>query len=224
MSLTRDSIRSGYVSEMIQKAGLADECQTEDQLRESVASILRSQPEKGPVWIFGYGSLLWNPAFHFVDRRYCRLNGYHRSFCLKSLIGRGTPETPGLMLALKGGGNCEGIALQVEPKNLEEELFILWSREMPMKSYTPSWVELRTEQEERFYGVAFLSNPDHPRYLESVSEEESLHLLGTGQGHLGTASEYLFNTVEHLAELNIHDAAMSDLAEKVRNYQARLIS
>jgi glutathione-specific gamma-glutamylcyclotransferase len=221
MSLTRDSIRSGYVSEMIKKAGLSDECQTEDQLRSSVSFMLDNQPTKGPVWIFGYGSLLWNPAFNFVERRYCSLQGYHRSFCLKSFIGRGTPETPGLMLALKSGGSCEGIALQVDPDNLEEELFILWSREMPMKSYTPGWVELRTSEGELFHGVAFLSNPEHPRYLDSVSEEESLHLLATGHGHLGTASEYLYNTVSHLADLDIHDPSMSELADKVRQHQAK---
>lgn len=224
MVLTRDSIRSGYVNDMIAQAGLAHEIQSPDQLKSSIASMLETQPTKGPVWVFGYGSLLWNPAFNFVERRYCRLDGYHRSFCLKTLLGRGTAENPGLMLALKESGTCEGIALQVDPDNLEEELFILWSREMPMKSYVPAWVPLITKEGAFFHGVAFLSNPEHPRYLDTISEEESLHLLSTGEGHLGTASEYLYNTVEHLAELDIHDPSMSDLAKKLRIHQANSIT
>ena len=50
------------------------------------------------LWIFGYGSLIWNPGFAFDDRVVARLDGWHRSFCMRSIHYRGTVEVPGLGL------------------------------------------------------------------------------------------------------------------------------
>ena len=54
------------------------------------------------LWVFGYGSLIWEPGFDFDDRRLATLHGYRRAFCMTSIVYRGTPEAPGLVLALDG--------------------------------------------------------------------------------------------------------------------------
>ncbi|MCE2749325.1 MAG: gamma-glutamylcyclotransferase, partial [Rhodobacter sp.] len=32
----------------------------------------------GRLWVFGYGSLIWNPGFPVADRQIARLDGWHR--------------------------------------------------------------------------------------------------------------------------------------------------
>ena len=49
----------------------------------------------GDVWLFGYGSLLWKPAFEYVESRMASVRGYHRSFCIR-VACCGTRDLPGL--------------------------------------------------------------------------------------------------------------------------------
>ena len=67
------------------------------------------------LWVFGYGSLIWNPGFEVEERRIARLPGWHRSFCMSSIHHRGTEEAPGLVLALDEapGEHCDGVAFRV---------------------------------------------------------------------------------------------------------------
>ena len=91
------------------------------------------------VFVFAYGSLIWNPCVEVAERRTARLHGYHRDFRLRIEMGRGTPETPGLMLALVGGGSCRGVALRLPSPNLSDELLLVWRREMLTGAYKPRW-------------------------------------------------------------------------------------
>lgn len=98
------------------------------------------------VWVFGYGSLMWNPAFHFADRVPGTIHGWHRSFCLSAPVGRGSVDQPGLMLALDRGGSCRGFAFRIEPQKVQSETRILWRREMISGGYVPRWVSVRTSE------------------------------------------------------------------------------
>src|SRR4051812_14280179 len=88
-----------------------------------------------PVWIFAYGSLMWNPEFAFAEMRPAHLRGYHRSFCLYSRDYRGTPEQPGLVLGLDRGGSCHGIAYRLPPAEVGAVLDRIWAREMTGQVY-----------------------------------------------------------------------------------------
>ena len=101
MALTRDQIRDGHVRRMIAEAGIAMRLLSEDELAASRAAILAGADLSSGVWLFGYGSLIWNPAFHFTDRLTGTVHGYHRRFCLWTHLGRGCPERPGLVLGLE---------------------------------------------------------------------------------------------------------------------------
>jgi len=160
------------------------------------------------LWVFGYGSLIWNPAFHYVERQPALLRGWHRRFCLKMFLGRGTRETPGLMLALDHGGACKGVAFRIAAADIAVELGILWQREMYGGAYHARWVNLEAPGGARIRAVTFVINRAHPRYLPELSVEETAAFIATGCGELGSCREYLENTVAHLAELGLRDAGL----------------
>ncbi len=159
------------------------------------------------LWVFGYGSLIWNPAFEHVEKCAALLHGYHRRFCLRMLMGRGTPETPGLMLALDHGGACKGAAFRIAAPHIRHELGLLWQREMFGGAYNARWVTLQTAQG-RLRAVTFVINRRHPRYIPELSVEQTAALIATGCGDLGTCREYLENTVLHLAGMGLRDRGL----------------
>src|SRR5690349_7608255 len=93
-----------------------------------------------PFWIFAYGSLMWNPKFAFDAKHVATIRGYHRSFRLWSRVNRGTPDNPGLVLTLECGGSCRGLVYRIAPDLVQEQLQLIWKREMLYGSYRPKWL------------------------------------------------------------------------------------
>src|SRR5262245_60413693 len=125
MDLTREMILSGAVLRAAaQTPGMA--VQSEAELASSLAAILASRTGDGEVWVFGYGSLIWNPAFLFDERCVGRVRGWHRRFCLWTSLSRGSPERPGLILGLDRGGTCNGIVYRIPAADAAQELSVLW--------------------------------------------------------------------------------------------------
>jgi len=178
-------------------------------MRESV-------PAGNDVWVFGYGSLMWNPAIHVADSRRAHVRGYHRTFCLTLGAGRGTPEKPGLMLAIDSGGSCTGVAHRVAADQVESELSILWLREMVSGAYEPRWVSADVEGVKRLRVLTFVINRSHPRYEGQLAPDVAARRIAAAQGMLGTNRDYLYRTVRHLAELGIEDGPMHALERQVR--------
>src|SRR4051794_28227314 len=167
-----------------------------------------------PVWIFVYGSLMWNPDFDFAEARPSFLYGYHRSFCLYSRDYRGTPERPGLVLGLDRGGSCHGIAYRLPPDLVATSLDLIWAREMTGRVYEMRPVALRTAAG-TVRGHACVVRRESPDYAGRLSVEQAARLLAVAVGGRGTGREYLANTVRHLAELGIHDALLHRIAARV---------
>lgn len=188
---------------------------SDDERRASIESIIAAAPNPDRIWVFGYGSLIWNPAFHFAERRTARVHGFHRQFCLLSRTGRGTPERPGLMLALESGGSCHGVAYRISPEHVRSELDILWRREMTSWVYRPVWVAARTPQGLE-HGVLFAVNREHERYIGQLDLSETARYLASGAGPLGRCCDYLFQTVAHLRELGLRDSHLELLERRVR--------
>ena len=215
MVLTRESIRDGFVQRLVAHEKAGSKPLSEEQLNRSRQQILESNAAGGEVWIFGYGSLMWNPAFHFMESRIGTVFGYHRRFCLWSTMGRGSPENPGLMLALTPGGCCQGMALRIAPEVVESETDILWRREMVRGAYRPRWVRVHTPTAV-VSAITFVLNPRHDAYAGILPEETVAARIASACGRLGPCAEYLTNTVAHLQALGIRDRHMSDLLHKVR--------
>lgn len=170
----------------------------------------------GELWVFAYGSLLWKPACEVVERRPATVRGWHRSFCFKVPRFRGTPERPGLMMALDRGGQCKGMVLRLPPDRLRESLDQLFRREMTMKPVgnVVRWVEAQTP-EGSLPALAFVVNRDSPRYVGRLALEEVAEVVATAAGHWGSCAQYLHETVSLLEQNGIRDRNLWRLQELV---------
>jgi cation transport protein ChaC len=215
IELTRESILDGSVRRWFANADPTMKVKTDEEHAGSIAAMLKTRPDaRGDVWVFAYGSLIWNPTFHWVERQCADLRGYHRRFCLWTHLGRGTPDCPGLMLALERGGSCRGVAYRIAEAELEHELMLLWRREMVTDAYRARWVKAVTP-EGPVAAIAFVMNAKHHRYAGRLPEAEVAAVIARAEGALGPCHKYLFSTVDHLRQLGIRDHGMERLTRQV---------
>ena len=219
--LTRDALAAGLLQRMIAEHAPDMQILTDEERDRSLAETLAARPEDastdGGVWLFAYGSLIWNPAVIFHEQRRATVEGWHRAFCLSTTHGRGTPDNPGLLLGLDRGGRCEGVALRIARECAAEELALLWRREMLAGAYIPRWIQLLDETDTQFaHGIAFTIDTDNAAYAgSSVSNDERVRRLATAEGMLGSSADYLFNTRESLRALGIKDPNLDTIADQV---------
>lgn len=187
-------------------AHLLSEATLEATLQETLASLHRT-PD---VWLFAYGSLVWNPVLDFDARVVATVRGYHRSFCLWSRINRGTLERPGLVLGLDRGGCCPGVAYRIPARLAEGELRLLWRREMLLGSYAPRWVHT-TRGDKSFRALAFVVNRHRSGYAGRLPPERIVDILRHGNGKFGNGIDYLRQTVDGLAAAGIRDPRLHEL-------------
>jgi len=191
---------------------------TDEQLNDSMHSLLAVAPASDHVWVFGYGSLIWNPIFQYDQQQRATLYGYRRRFCLKTHLSRGTPEQPGLLLGLEPGGSCRGVAYRLSGETLHEDLSLLWRREMVTGAYSPRWVSLKTNASP-LKALAFVMNRAYVHYATGLSDEETARVLTVAKGPIGSCAEYLFNTHDSLNQHSISDRHMNDLVALVKRMQ-----
>jgi len=160
-----------------------------------------------PVWVFAYGSLMWNPEMRFAERLPARIHGYHRSFCLYSPEYRGTREKPGLVLGLDRGGSCRGIAYRLAEATLATEIDLIWTREMTGFVYHMTPLKMATERGP-VSGYAFTVRRDSRDYAGRLPHDVAARIIAVSKGDRGTGREYLANTARHLEELGIGDTAL----------------
>lgn len=190
-----------------------------EQRAASLAATLACRPDGGPVWIFGYGSLMWNPALEFNESCTGTLVGWHRAFCLRLTAGRGTACQPGRMLALKEGGRTTGVAYRLPEETLEQELTLLWKREMITGCYLPTWCELQLEDGRSVTALTFIMDPRHPLYESDSCPEAIAPLIAAASGPLGSNAQYLFALEEELTRRGMEEESLSRLAHQVRTLQ-----
>ena len=216
VKLTRESLLDGSFHAAVRGSlGPGVRIMTDAERGAQIEEILARSPRPGRVWVFAFGSLIWNPAFHFVERRTARIHGFHRQFCLWARAGRGSPERPGLMLSLVSGGSCTGVAYRVAGSAAATELDVLWRREMATMAYRPVWTTARTPKGLE-PAIAFSANPEHERYTPGLEDAVVARYLATGAGPMGRCCDYLFDTVAHLRQLGIRDRRLEALEGKVR--------
>lgn len=169
------------------------------------------------LWVFGYGSLLWNPGFTPKQTVKARLHDYHRSFCMLSIHHRGSEQDPGLVLALdaQAGGQCTGVALEVAETEQDAVLAMLRERELISSAYYEETVNLVTDAGQTIPALAYIINPDHVQYCQFDLERQA-QIIARAVGGRGPNTEYLFNTADHLTALGIKDDDMAWLVQRVR--------
>ncbi|MGZ8265407.1 MAG: gamma-glutamylcyclotransferase [Burkholderiales bacterium] len=173
---------------------------------------------RGDLWLFAYGSLMWNPEFPFVRSAPALLYGYHRAFCVYSTRYRGTPERPGLVLGLDRGGCCRGIAFQIGESAVKTVLETLWAREMSRLVYEPRVVPVGMSGE-RVEALAFAADRKHESYAGRLELEEIARTIAARSGERGPNADYLFNTLRHLDALGIREHQLDALSRAVQALQ-----
>jgi cation transport protein ChaC len=176
-----------------------------------------------PLFIFGYGSLMWNPDFEFERNWVFELQGFSRSPSVYSWKYRGTPENPGLVLGLDRGGSCTGILFQVAPQNYEsvyqKVLFRERGQRLPHEQvwtpiYDEHWFEFSLDSGEAGKALTFVCNPESPQYAGRLSETEKISLLARSRGQNGTSLEYFEQLLKQLESLDIQDEGIRKLYQE----------
>jgi cation transport protein ChaC len=184
---------------------------------ERLARLMDSRPHAGEIWLFAYGSLIWKPEFAHDAEAVAVVHGWHRAFCLGWMRAfRGSPERPGLMMALDRGGSCRGMAFRLPAGREEESLISVIRRELPFESsgMTARWLRGRTAEGPRDM-VAFPVDRSSDFYVAGESEDSIVAALATSAGPYGTMAEYLHSTVSHLEARGIHDRYLWRLQAQV---------
>jgi cation transport protein ChaC len=170
------------------------------------------------MWVFGYGSLLWNPGFEVAESQLAHLPGYHRSFCMRSIHHRGTEDKPGLVLALDRANDaaCHGLALAVHPHDEEQVLADLRERELVSSAYLEVQHQVHLRDGRDVTAITYVIDPDHVQYCGGLPLEEQAQIIAHAHGGRGPNTEYLFNTADHLTHLGIRDHELDWLTARVR--------
>ncbi len=183
---------------------------------EEIADRLLAMNGRTGFWVFAYGSLIWKPEFPAIEELVATVNGWHRAFALRLSRWRGTPECPGLMLALDRGGRCRGLVCRMPENDLRAGLLRLLKREMTSKpsSIAPRWVKASTSKG-TLRALAFTVDRRGPAYAGRLAEAEVVEVVSRAVGHWGSCAEYLLNTVENLERRGIHDRVLWRLQARV---------
>ncbi|WP_309665054.1 gamma-glutamylcyclotransferase [Tabrizicola sp.] len=175
---------------------------------------------QGDLWVFGYGSLMWDPAFHFAELRRARVADHARRFILKDTFGgRGTAKQPGLLAALDHGPGCDGLAFRIEAKDVAHETEILWRRELAGPAYHAAFVTADTAQGQ-IRALTFTADHASKAIVGNISRAEQVRYIATRTGSFGSSLAYLSNIATHFAALGIEDAEVSGLMRETAAYLA----
>jgi cation transport protein ChaC len=174
----------------------------------------------GDFWVFGYGSLIWQPGFAHVETRRARLYGYRRSLCVYSFVHRGTRERPGLVLGLDHGGSCVGLAFRVPGDLRDEVITYLRERELVTNVYLERTLRVRLDKGgttggETVTAVAYIVDRHHEQYAGALDAANAARVVRGAVGQSGKNEDYVLSTLEHLEALGISDHWLEDVARRV---------
>jgi len=171
-------------------------------------------------WVFGYGSLIWNPGFAHVSAQQGLLKGAHRSLSIVSHHHRGTVERPGLVFGLSRGGSCRGMVFEVADRDWADVYAYLQAREQVTSVYRDVMRPVRLADGRTVSALAFLVDERHEQFAGNLTVEQQLAMVRAGVGISGRNVDYVLNTVRHLGELGIHDRQLMALADRLAEEEA----
>jgi cation transport protein ChaC len=182
--------------------------------QHSLTQAVAGKPDE--IWVFAYGSLMWDNAFSVAERRRATLRKYRRSFCVWTALARGTPENPGLGLGLlrDAAAVCRGVALRISPAGRQSSLEALWMREMWTGIYEPLWVSLETDSGQ-ISALAFVVDTTHPQYAAGLGTARQARRIAAARGKFGTCREYFDNTLKAMRDLGFGAEEFTELRDAV---------
>ena len=219
IKLTRDNITQGRLGEKIRSISGSDKVLTKEELVNERRKIIPGNGIGNDLYVFAYGSLLWNPTVEYEGQFLAKIYGFHRSFCMKTYLGRGSFDNPGLMLGLDKGGSCQGMAFKLKKSNAIKNIDILFQREMVTGAYRPKLLKTKLANGKIVLSLAFTVDKKHKNYFGQKDIKIKARMIAKASGFLGSCKEYFDNTLDSLSELNITDTEMSAISnyfEKIK--------
>lgn len=221
LPVTRENLSSGSLARLVaerndDKTRLA----SDEELLASRRALVPDDADTSDIWVFGYGSLIFNPVMDYVERARGRIYGHHRRFCLWTRLGRGSPDCPGLVLALDRGGSCTGVAYRLNPDVAIAELDLLWRREMVTLAYRASWLTFHPDGHNDGAGkraISFVSRPEHENFASPMTLDQEADVIASASGFIGPCRDYLFDTVKALEADGISDPHLKKLQRAVEH-------
>lgn len=193
---------------------------TDDEIEAARLAFLAERLDSD-LWIFAYGSLMWDPGFKFAEVRRANAPRHARKFILKDSFGpRGSPDRPGLMAALDDGGGCGGLAFRITGDEVCHESGVFWRRELLAFAYKPAFIKVGTAMGP-VEALTVVANHGADTIQPNLTREEQVRFIATGRGFLGTSLEYLENIEAHFAAMGIEDREVTELLAGARAYMAR---
>lgn len=208
------------IDQKMRAAGYDNDWRMTDEQRESNRQETLRGRLNDDLWVIGCGSLTWDPSFLFNEVRFATVTGFRRRFCLYSILGRGSREKPGLMVAFDPGDQAQSAAFRIARDDIDNETKIIWRREMLVGVYQPRFVSVRTAQGE-IEALAFVANPKSPVYRPRVDADEAANLVANGEGFYGTCFEYVENLARQLSVFGINDPGVTSLYQNACEIRTR---
>ncbi|MEC7764265.1 MAG: gamma-glutamylcyclotransferase [Pseudomonadota bacterium] len=203
-----------YFDKQIVEAGGDPDWRYTDEVREAMRRRILDGHWDDDIWIFAYGSLMWDPAMIFTEVRRAHAANVTRSFCMWDEDARGSRAQPGLMLGIDAGEGCDGLAFRIARDQIDHETFVLFRREMVTDGYNAVWTTLSTDHGE-IKGLAFVVDRAVEKICPDIPMDQQARMIAVAEGMIGTNFEYLDNMRRHLAMLNLRDPYVDDLYERV---------
>lgn len=169
------------------------------------------------LWVFGYGSLMWNPGFDYEERVTARMSGVHRAPCIYSWVHRGTKERPGIVLGLARGGSCMGVAFRVAKSNEERVVDYLRERELVTNVYLETSRRLKTSDGRVENALTYVADPHHDQYANRLSHEALVKQIRGAVGKSGANEDYIIDTADQMMREGIRDSLIEKLAAELRD-------
>lgn len=174
--------------------------------------------DPAPIWVFGYGSLIYKVDFEYLERRPARLQGWARRFWQGSHDHRGTPAAPGRVVTLipAPGAVCAGMAYRIRPSVFAH----LDHREK--NGYAREPVELCLDDGQCIPGIVYLARPGNPAYLGAADEADIARHIAAAHGPSGANRDYLYALAAALHELGSEDAHVFAIEQVLRGMEANV--
>ncbi|MDC9720793.1 MAG: gamma-glutamylcyclotransferase [Gammaproteobacteria bacterium] len=180
------------------------------QVLEALSHYLEHSPLPEELWVFAYGSLMWNPEMQVIETKQGKVHGFQRGFNLLSTVHRGTIDKPGLVLSLRHGGHCEGLAFRIAQNTKHEDFKQLWLREMVTLFYRPRVCQVITNTGV-INAITFIADQEHEQYVD-FDAAQCASMIGQAHGGRGSNMDYFNNTSSQLKQLKIDDPLFNEIS------------